>query len=144
LYFETAKAPFDSKLIALCCYNSKIINNLCVVSNVSESVAPHKKHLISVSTVGLSSVDDTALEAQIKNELLTFFGSEVLSWKMIKSYHIRYALPNQKQVNDVYIENLRINAHTYSTSDALSNGSIQNALKSGRLVAEDISKTKNN
>jgi hypothetical protein len=63
---------------------------------------------------------------------------------MIKSYHIRYALPNQKQVNDVYIENLRINAHTYSTSDALSNGSIQNALKSGRLVAEDISKTKNN
>ena len=138
VYFEADVAPYPQSLIALLTHKNKTINNLCVVSNVAPNVAPLGKHLISVSTIGLSQVDDETLAQNIKNELVPSFGESVNNWKMLKTYHIRYALPNQDSISNVEIERLKINDFTYCTADGLSNGSINAALKSGRLVAESI------
>jgi predicted NAD/FAD-dependent oxidoreductase len=58
---------------------------------------------------------------------------------MLKTYRIKYALPNQEKVsNEVPNSEIKINENLFICGDHLLNGSINAAMKSGRLVAELI------
>jgi predicted NAD/FAD-dependent oxidoreductase len=58
---------------------------------------------------------------------------------MLKTYQIKYALPNQDTVSDeVPNSELQINENVYMCGDHLMNGSINAGMKSGRLVADLI------
>jgi predicted NAD/FAD-dependent oxidoreductase len=64
---------------------------------------------------------------------------EAMQWKHLKTYHIGYALPNDDQVtNDVDHSIIRLNPQCFICGDHLMNGSINAAMKSGRLAAEAI------
>jgi predicted NAD/FAD-dependent oxidoreductase len=56
---------------------------------------------------------------------------------MLKTYHIKYALPNQEKVsNEVSNSDIKINENLFICGDHLLNGSINAAMKTGRMVAE--------
>ena len=77
----------------------------------------------------------------MKSELKKWYGNQVEDWKMLKTYRIKYALPNQETVsNELSEEQMKIGENLYVCGDHLLNGSINAAMKSGRLVAELISK----
>jgi len=139
MYFSAEKAPYHKALIALNANPGRLVNNLAVMSNISSLYAPLGKSLISVSLPGneqFTTHDD--LELKVKEELKFWF-SDCINWQHIKTYNIPYALPDNTHVlNDILPSSLRINGSTFICGDHLLNGSINAAMKSGRLAAESI------
>jgi phytoene dehydrogenase-like protein len=140
VYFEAAIAPTKKAVVVLnASKNKKWVNNLTVMSNVSENYAPNNKVLISVSSNGIPDIGDETLAEKMKTELKTWYGNQVENWKIVKAYRINYALPNQDSVkNDLENSDIQINENLFICGDHLLNGSINSAMKSGRLVAELI------
>jgi len=139
MYFSAANAPYHKALIALNANPDRVVNNIAVMSNVSSSYAPVGKSLISVSLTGSEQfVKNEDLELNVKEELKFWF-NDCQDWEHIKTYYIPYALPDNSHVlNDILPSSLRINHSTFICGDHLLNGSINAAMKSGRLAAESI------
>ncbi len=141
LYFAADKAPFKDAIIALNAKPNALVNNLCVLSEVSSAYAPAGKALISASVVGLANEADENLVQRVKAELKTFFGTSVEQWQFLKSYRIEYALPCTKSVRNALPKDaICLDETLYVCGDHLLNGSLNAAMKSGRLVAELVAK----
>lgn len=140
IYFETKEAPTKKAVVILnASTTKKWVNNLTVMSNVSKAYAPKGKVLISVSYNGIPTVDDATLAENMKQELKKWYGEKVTSWKMLKAYRIEYALPGQESVkNEINASEIKISDSLFICGDHLLNGSINAALKTGRLAAETM------
>jgi protoporphyrinogen oxidase len=140
VYFEATKAPTTKAVVILnAATHKKWVNNLTVMSNISSKYAPTGKVLLSVSYNGIPEIEDTIVAENMKAELKQWYGNQVDEWKMLKTYRIQYALPNQDSVCDELTKtDLQINDNLFICGDHLMNGSINAAMKSGRLVAELI------
>ena len=140
VYFEAKIAPTKKAVVVLnAASNKKWVNNLTVMSNVSNRYAPTGKVLISISYNGIPSIDDNTLADNMKVELKKWYGNQVDDWQVLKTYRINYALPNQEKVsNEIPNSEVKINENLYICGDHLLNGSINAAMKSGRIVAELI------
>lgn len=138
IYFEANDAPTEKAVVVLnASTNKKWVNNMTVVSNVSKAYAPKGKVLISVSYNGIPTIDDATLAENMKQELKLWYGENVKSWKMLKAYRIEYALPTQESVrNTIHASDIKISDTLFICGDNLLNGSINAALKTGRLAAE--------
>ena len=138
IYFEAMEAPTKKAVVILnASTKKKWVNNLTVLSNVSESYAPKGKILISVSCNGMPNVDDATLAENMKDELKQWYGEKVCTWKLLKGYRIEYALPTQESVrNEIDASEIKISDTLFICGDNLLNGSINAALKTGRLAAE--------
>jgi phytoene dehydrogenase-like protein len=142
IYFETPNAPSTKAIVILnASTNRKWVNNITVLTNLSKAYGPDDRSLISVSCNGLFELDDHTLAQNMKNELKPWFGDQVLSWKMIKSYRIKYGLPKlQDMNNETNSDRFKISDILYICGDHLLNGSINAAMGSGRMVADLIEK----
>lgn len=140
LYFEAKSAPTKKAVVVLnAATNKKWVNNMTVMSNVSKHYAPTGKVLISISYNGIPTIDDAILAENMKVELKKWYGNQVDNWKLLKTFRINYALPNQDKVsNEISSSENKINENLYICGDHLLNGSINAAMKSGRVVAEMI------
>lgn len=140
VYFEAKMAPTKKAVVVLnASTDKKWVNNLTVLSNISNQYAPAGKVLISISYNGIPAIDDVTLAKNMKIELKKWYGNQVADWKLLKTYRINYALPNQEKVcNEVTHSEIRINNNVFICGDHLLNGSINAAMKSGRTVAELI------
>ena len=140
VYFEAIAAPTRKAVVVLnASTNKKWVNNLTVMSNISNKYSPPGKVLISISYNGIPSIEDATLAENMKIELKKWYKNQVDDWKMLKTYRIKYALPNQEKVsNEVPNSEIKINENLFICGDHLLNGSINAAMKSGRLVAELI------
>ena len=138
IYFEANEAPTKKAVVILnASTKKKWVNNLTVLSNVSKAYAPKGKVLISVSYNGIPTVDDATLAENMKQELKQWYSEKVNSWKMLKAYRIEYALPTQESVrNTIDASEIKISDTLFICGDNLLNGSINAALKTGRLAAE--------
>ena len=137
MYFSADQAPYQKALIALNAIPNRLVNNLAVMSNISSCYAPEGKSLISVSLSGNEQfIKQDELELKVKEELKFWF-KECSEWVPIKTYEIPYALPdNSHVINDILPSSIRINYSTFICGDHLLNGSINAAMKSGRIAAE--------
>ena len=142
MYFEAPLAPTKKAVVILnAATNKKWVNNLTVMTNISKKYAPIGKVLISVSYNGIPTISDDQLANNMKQELKFWYGDQVNSWKMIKAYRIKYALPDVNSVtNDATDVQMQLSDNLFICGDHLLNGSINAAMKSGRLVAELINK----
>jgi protoporphyrinogen oxidase len=140
VYFQTAISPSNKAVVILnASEKKKVINNLTVMTNVSAAYAPAGKVLISVSCNGIVDFGEQELADAIKTELQPWFGKQVEAWSHLKTYKVKYALPNLTVLkDDLTIADMKINDHLYCCGDHLLNGSINAAMKSGRLVADLI------
>ncbi len=139
MYFSADKAPYQKALIALNANSGRLVNNIAVMSNVSADYAPEGKSLISVSLTDKQQlIAPASLELKVKEEL-KFWYPDCVNWELLKTYNILYALPDNKHVtNDILVPSMRISDSTFIGGDHLMNGSINAAMKSGRLAAEAI------
>ena len=142
MYFTSAKKPFTRSLIALNSLPGRIVNNIAVVNQISPQYSENGDALISLSLIGDHSKHDPAeLQASVVEEL-KFWYPDAVNWKHLKTYHIGYALPDDDHVkNEPDAEAMRLNDQCFVCGDYLMNGSINAAMKSGRLAAEAIIKT---
>jgi len=137
VHFLADEAPLQKGIIALNTHKSRLVNNICVVNKVAPGYAPTGKNLISLSVVGDAAFSDQNLVRNIKKELKKWFGNAVGKWEHLDTRHIQYALPDQQIVTDkINPTNLKISENLYVCGDHLLNGSINAAMKTGRVIAE--------
>ena len=135
IYFEANEAPHNKKLVGIVAKKNSLVNNVSVMSNVNSDYAPTGKHQLAVSIFG--GQFNHEIEAQIKQECKAWFGKQVEEWKVIKSFQIKKALPNQTTVRfNVKKEDVKVGDNVYLAGDGVLNGSINGALQSGKLAAE--------
>ena len=141
LYFSADKKPFSEPLVCVNGNDLKLVNNITVLTNIYKGFAPKGKELISVSLNGFAKAEDLVLEEEVKVELRKVFGKDVYDWKLIKVYKIDYALPNQDYVlSKRQVHELKLGQNVYACGDHLLYGSMNAAMKSGKMVAELIHK----
>jgi len=137
VHFIADEAPLQKGIIALNTHKNRLVNNICVINKVAPGYAPKGKNLISLSIVGNAGFSDKNLEINIKKELKKWFGNAVEKWEHLDTRHINYALPDQQNVsNEINPVDLKINENIYVCGDHLLNGSINAAMKTGRIVAD--------
>lgn len=141
VYFSADKTPVRGAFLVLNTNPDRYVNNLTVLSEVSRTYAPPKKSLISVSINGITEENTQASIQKIKEELSPYFGPAVRDWHHIKTYKIRYALPDQKHVQHQLAESsIQLREGLYICGDHLLNGSINGAMRSGAFAAKTILK----
>ncbi|PWS28304.1 hypothetical protein DHW03_00140 [Pedobacter yonginense] len=139
MYFTAAHRPFNEALIALNTLPGKLVNNIAVMDKISSAYAKNGQSLISLSLIGdYSNREQTTLQQQVLSELKLWY-PDAPNWKHLKTYHINYALPSDEQVvNDMEDGAINLSDGCYICGDHLLNGSINAAMKSGRVAAEAI------
>ncbi len=139
VYFVAAKPPYTKPIIALNALPGKLINNMAVMNQVSPYYSPAGKNLISVSVIGNHNpAGDAELSASIISELQRWY-PEAEQWQHLKTYHVPYALPGDEHIiNEPAAGSLKLSDHCFICGDHLLNGSINAAIKSGRLAAGAI------
>ncbi len=139
IYFWAEKCPIKGGWIMLNAAPDAFVNNLSVPSEVSRSYAPRGKHLISVSINRIVEENTEAAVKRVKQELKPYFGDKVQHWHHLKTYKIRYALPDQRHVQQqIALSSLQVKEGIFMCGDFLLNGSIDGAMKSGSLGAKAI------
>lgn len=139
LYFWAEKPPVKGAFLILNTNPGRYVNNVAVLSELSRAYAPAKKSLISVSVIGLADDNTQAAIKQVKQELTPYFGSQVQDWHHLKTYKIRYALPEQSHVQNQLAESsIRLRKGIYICGDHLLNGSTNGAMRSGAFAAEVV------
>ena len=137
IHYLAKALPFEQKVIALNGNKNRLVNNLCVISNIAPGYAPGSKHLISLSIIGNPDLSSEDLDVKIRQELKFWFGDQVLEWELFDARFVKYALPNQQKVqHDLNPKTIQVDDHLYICGDHLLNGSVNAAMKSGRIAAE--------
>ncbi len=137
LYF---KHSFDRSQMNIIGLNSQInnyVNTIAFMDQVSPLYAPKNSSLLSV-TLKDPHLDGSSEDIAEKVKLeMSFWYPDSIFWEFLKAYKIDYALPDQDHVtNDTPHSNLEGFEKIYVCGDFTMNGSINAALKSGRLAAE--------
>ncbi|MFT4534331.1 MAG: protoporphyrinogen oxidase [Saprospiraceae bacterium] len=132
LYFKAKEVPYQYNAIALNGASDSLVNNMVCLSKTSSQYAK-QGHLISVSLKDGVDHNQPHLIQKVKDELAQWIIS-AKDWKHIKTYRIEYALPSQIHVNNDKL--LEVSKTMAIIGDHTMNGSINAAMKSGRIGAE--------
>ncbi len=142
LYFSMDKSIVKRPILCLNSLENRLVNNFVVMSDISSDYAPIDKSLLSVSIVTddeNKNFSEEELVEKARRELSLWYGTHAYQWDFLKSYAIPYALPNQNSVKYTPSkEDLKIHDGLYRCGDYLLNGSLNAAMRSGRLVANLI------
>ena len=140
-HYTSDQLPFSEKAIALNTNSTKFVNNLCVIDQIAPGYSKNNEHLISLTIVDEKGLNSSELDKRIRGELTQWFGNVVNDWTLLDAKKIVYALPNQNDVkNNIRSENIKLSDQLYICGDHLLNGSMNAAIKSGRLAARTIVK----
>lgn len=138
MYFSSAEKTENINRIALNANKDQFINNVAFMDHIAPNYAPEGMSLISVSIKDNLDTTQTELLDIVKQELSQWFPASK-DWTFITSYQIPYALPNNQTVtNNINALKTKIGDHCFICGDHALNGSINAAMKSGRIVAEEI------
>ena len=137
LYFRAPKAPLNEPYLVLNGEQIGPVNNLCVPSLVSPNYAPQGQHLISLTVLQDSLGAD--LESDVIGQMHDWYGSQVNDWEHLRTYRIAEALPNQSAGVLPAFTQGKLNADVYLCGDFCTQGSLNAAMYSGRLAAEELS-----
>jgi len=136
LYFSSTTQPFKQNAIGLNGNPKALVNNMVCLSKNSPEYAANGE-LISVSLKDGVNYDNTTVSDQVKTELSKWIPS-AKNWNHLSTYKIKYALPDQTEINNANI--IAVNSKITIIGDHVMNGSINAAMKSGRLGAERVIK----
>ncbi len=138
LYFAADSAPLRQPVLVLNGEGDEPINNLCVLSQVAPSYAPPGRALISVTVLGCPP-DGHALERDVRSQLREWFGDVAARWRLLRTYAIPRALPDQSPPTARVAERpVRLASGVYVAGDHADIASIQGAMASGRRAAQAV------
>lgn len=139
LYYSADAPPVSEGVLILDGEGVGPVNNVSVLTNVAPTYGPVGKALVSVVVLGDPEEDDAALERAVRRQLLLWFGPEVQTWTHLRTYRVRYALPEQAPPFLTPPERpVRLGDGLYVCGDHRATASIHGAMVSGRHAAEAV------
>lgn len=137
LYFTTDLPVPETPTIYLDGDGRGPVNSACVLSKIAPDYAPAGQHLISASIIGAPCSHE--LEGVVRDQMAAWFGEAAYQWHHLRSYQVRNALPEGRQLrlgegplSAVLAPGL------YRCGDWCEDASINGALISGRRAAEAV------
>jgi len=138
-YFDAPASPVKAPLLVLNGDGEGPVNHIAVLSDVAPGYAPAGRHLVAVNAVGSHAADPAGFEDGALDQLAGWFGRDVVdSWRHLRSYHIPHALPSHPPGSLSPSDGPAEAGGVIVAGDHRIHGSIEGALRSGRLAAERI------
>jgi phytoene dehydrogenase-like protein len=138
-YYETDEAPMADTMLLLNGDGAGPVNNFAVMSQVAPSYAPTKKNLVSATVLGNQKLTEAQLSGFIIAQMKNWFGKVASSWRLLKSYRITHAQPQQYPgALEPPERPVRVRPGVYVCGDHRDNASIHGAMVSGRRAAEAV------
>src|SRR5277367_1334724 len=138
-YYAAEEAPVKETMLLLNGDGSGPVNNFAVLSQVAPTYAPAGKHLISVTVLGVQALTEVQLNGFVIAQMKNWFGAVASNWRMIRSYKITHAQPQQYPgALEPPARPVRIRPGVYVCGDHRDNASINGAMVSGRRAAEAV------
>jgi phytoene dehydrogenase-like protein len=134
VWFAADRPPTSSKMIVLNGSGSGQVMNVAVMTNVAAEYGPAGKALIVASCPG---VCNPLIESIVRDELRTWWGSAVESWRHVRTDAIRHAQPDHVPPHSPK-QPVRLGGNLFVCGDHRDTGSIQGALFSGRRCGEAV------
>ena len=107
------------------------INSIQCLSNISSNYSKSGEHLYSISTIDKNVEDKTLMK-----EFEEILGINTTDFHFVKSFNLKFALPSSI-ITDVNLEDIHL------CGDWTCEPSIDGAIKSGRILAEQLNKEAN-
>ncbi|HVX89373.1 MAG TPA: NAD(P)/FAD-dependent oxidoreductase [Gemmatimonadales bacterium] len=137
LYFEAPSPPVSGPYLILNGTGVGVINDLHVATALAPERAPAGRALLCVTVLGGGG--DTGLESKVRGELREWFGREVDGWQHLRTYRIAHALPAAAPgIHDPADRPHALGDGIFVAGDHRTHGSIEGALRSGRLAGEAV------
>ena len=138
IYFMATKSPVDAPILVLNADGEGPINHLAVLSDVAPRYAPKEESLISVTVLEKNMLKyQDKLEDAVREQLESWYGQDVLTWRHVHTYKIRNAHPlNYGKTRSSY----KVREGVYVCGDYLEAPCMHSAMREGRLAAEEILK----
>ncbi|MBY0311921.1 MAG: FAD-dependent oxidoreductase [Phycisphaerales bacterium] len=120
------------------------VNHLAIVSNAAPSYAPSGRALVAANIVGVPTVSDDELDRRVRAQLTHWFAADTSSWERLRVQRIPRALPDVRvagqgsRVIPSSDPTPKLSDRLFICGDHRSSGSIDAAIRSGRLVAEAL------
>jgi phytoene dehydrogenase-like protein len=140
VYFSAPASTELGRWIHLNSSGRGIIQSVSVLSNVQSTYAPSGRSLVSVTVLPDKVSDRAALESIALEELMQWFGESVRAWEHLRTYYIPAALPARPSVSEQTTESAWLGEDRWllRCGDYLDTPSINGALRSGRIAAEEL------
>jgi protoporphyrinogen oxidase len=139
VYFAAERPPVNRPVLVLNGDHTGPVNSLCVPSQVADEYAPAGESLVSVAVLGAWNEDgrfDPSVESEILDQLSTWFGPDVQTWRHLKTFSIPNALPVQRHIQLSPTKATVREDGIVICGDYTDVASIQGAMRSGRLAAQ--------
>ena len=138
-YYSADEAPVKEPILVLAGARGGTVNNLAVMSQAARGYAPEGKSLVSVTVLGNPALTEEQLGGFVIADLKGWFGPVVRSWKLLKSYRIDHAQPEQLPgALEPIARPVKLAPGIYVCGDHRDTASIQGAMYSGRRAAEAV------
>jgi phytoene dehydrogenase-like protein len=139
LYFQAKEPPLHKPYLVLNGNGTGWVNSLTIPSIVAPTYAPAGQHLISVVVLGHHGAKEKTIETAVRKELTEWFGPMVNDWRLLKTYRILHALPDQPPpMPNPTAAATPIRPGVFASGEYGSVPGIQWAMLSGRHAAEAI------
>jgi phytoene dehydrogenase-like protein len=138
-YYAADEPPLSQPILLLNGDGAGPVNNFAVLSQVAPSYAPAGQHLISVTVLGTQKLTEVQLGGFIIAQMKNWFGKVASSWRLIRSYRIAHAQPQQfPGALEPPERPVRVRPGVYVCGDHRDNASIHGAMVSGRRAAQAV------
>ncbi len=137
LYFATDEPPSTGPVLVLNGDGSGPVNNLCVMSDVSNELSPGGTALVSATVLGTPGTAAEPLEGRVRQQMVEWFGASARTWRHLKSYVIDRALPVYETPEPGAGES-KISDTLFICGDHRADPSINGAMSSGRRAAAAV------
>jgi len=138
-YYAADEPPVTDPILILAGARGGTVNNLAVMNRVASGYAPEGKSLVSVSVLGNPALTEEQLSGFVIADLKGWFGPVVRSWKLLRSYRLPHAQPEQLPGALESIERpVKLAPGIYVCGDHRDTASIHGAMTSGRRAAEAL------
>ncbi len=141
-YFSTEVSPTEEPMLMLDGDRGGPVNSLTVMDKVAPNYAPDGNHLLSLSIIDETNIQDPNLDENVLKHMESWFGRETVNrWEHLQTYSIDYAVPKKERgdfLKDPYA--LNIPENHFIAGDHLVTASTNGALASGRYAAERVIK----
>lgn len=137
MYFAASEPLPPTPILCLDGEGRGPVNHACILSNVSPALAPPGQRLISCNILGAPS--SAQLESVVREQMTGWFGDSVARWRHLRTYQIRNAQPESRQlkVGDTECDPV-IAPGLYRCGDYCQDASINGALLSGERAAAAV------
>ncbi len=141
VYFAAPESPEEEAILVLNGRDEGVVNNLCVMSQVSEHYAPKGQALVSVAVLGEGlKMEEAELIDAVTSQLSEWYGEDVVkSWRHLRTYDIPHGQPDQSGGKlDEVMREVRVNEGLFVCGDHRETASIEGAMHSGERAARAV------